>query len=419
MKYVIIGGCIAACGAVEGIRSQDREGLITIIDGEKTGAYTRPLISYYVSDPDRYRNIEYRSRYFWEQNKVIIKEAWAEKIDRINRKVFLDNGEEIEYDRLLLATGASPVIPSISGAAQDWIGTFYTLRDAKKLNRELKPGLKAVIIGSGLIGMKAAEALIKRGADVHIIERESNILPRQLSVRAASLLQKHLQGQGLKITLADEVVSILPDHRINLKSGKQLSADLLLMTAGTVPNTSLARQCNLRVNRGIIVDQELKTSDSLIYAAGDVIESLNMLTGQPEVMALLPHAHLEGYRAGRNMAGGREKIGGSIFINAVKLMGWSICSAGNPEAESSRNLYWQKDEKYVELEIKEGRLLRYIAINIPEITGPLTNAIERKVRVAEEGWQSFLEQGPALSTIPGEYWKSLREVAINAARKRS
>ncbi len=415
MKYVIIGGCIAACGAIEGIRSKDAEGQIIVIDGEKRGAYTRPLISYYLSDPDRYTDIDYRSPEFFKDHRVEVIKARAEAIDRSRQILILDNGEEIDYDRLLIATGANPVMVPIPGADQDWVKPFYTLGDAEQINQDILFAREVVVIGSGLIGMKAAEALHKRGLTVHIVEKESHILPRQLTPGTAVFMHRNLAKEGIDIIAGDEVAVIHPEHQVELKSGRILSADLVIMAVGTRPNAELAVKSGLTVKQGIVVDSYLRTSDDNIYAAGDAAETLNVISGQPEVMALLPHAHREGYLAGCNMGGQDTRDRGSVPMNSVKLLGRNICSAGAAGDEKGELLTWHDNDQLLEIQVRENYLIRYIAINMPQVAGPLTNAIEKKILVAAGDWQEFMEVGPALANIPPAYWQELRRLEANGS----
>ncbi|NLO20461.1 MAG: NAD(P)/FAD-dependent oxidoreductase [Syntrophomonadaceae bacterium] len=410
MKYLIVGNGIAACGAVEGIRNKDKNGEITIIDGEKRGAYTRPLISYYLSDPDAYRDINYRSPNFFREQQVKVVPAQALHIDPALQRLTLDDGRQLSYDKLLLATGSRPVQLPIPGAEQAWVKNFYTLQEAEEIQDELEKVQQAVIVGSGLIGMKAAEALYKRGRSVQLLEKESRILPRQLSPGPAGFLQTYLSKQGWDIILGEEVTLIHPDHKVELKSHRLIPADLVIIAAGTRPQLELARQAQLQVNRGIVIDSYFRTSDDNIYAAGDVAETMNITSGKPELMALLPHAHQEGYLAGCNMAGYNSPDTGNILMNSLRLLGWNICSAGALEDQEADLLSWGNKEQLLELKIKDNFLRGYVAINVPEVVGPLTNAIRHKISIPAGGWEEFINQGPSLKNIPLTYWQELRRI---------
>ncbi|MDD3269356.1 MAG: FAD-dependent oxidoreductase [Syntrophomonadaceae bacterium] len=409
MRYVIIGSCIAAMGAVEGIRSIDKKGLITIIDGEQRGAYTRPLISYFLAKPYKFKDIRYRSPEFLAANGVEVINAMAEQINRTDKQVVLNDGQIIPYDHLLIATGAYPVMPDIAGIEKSWIKTFYTQADAESLNALLAEGQEAVIIGSGLIGMKAAEALWQRGLKVSIVEKDAYMLPRVLSSGSAVILNSLINGAGINIRCAEELTAVLPDHQLEFASGMKLHADLLILALGTRPRSELAVACGIKVNKGIVVNNYLQTSDENIFAAGDVIETRNILTGENEIMALLPQAHKEGFLAGCNMAGHKIAYTGGIFQNSVNIMGVSICSAGSLSDAAYTSLIWKQDEKYLELFLDGSYLYKYTAINLPELSGPLTAAIERRIMIEETAWRTFMA-APSLSTIPPAYWHKIGDI---------
>lgn len=410
MRYLIIGSGIAAVGAVEGIRELDQDGEAILLDAEGKGAYSRPLISYFLADRQKHHNIDYRSRDFFVSNNIQLINARAEKISRREKKVTLENGQDIAYDKLLIATGAAPFSPPVEGINRDWVRCFYTLEDVQSIDSMLPNCKKAVVLGSGLIGLKAAEALVKRGLEVTVVEREGHIMPRNLSKGSASFLTEHLEAKGIRIICSAQLDQIKPDHTLLFKDGSNLEADLLIMAAGTRPQTELAVECGLEVKKAIVVDEQLRTSDEDIFAAGDVIETRNLINGKTEIMALLPHAHEEGYLAGCNMAGKNSIYQGNIFMNSVQLLGWSICSAGQAEWDKGTVLCRKKDDSLLELLIDGEHLLAYLAVNLPEISGPLTNIIKKKISIPEVSWQEFMQTEPSLSSFPPAVWQDIRGV---------
>ncbi|HOQ09916.1 MAG TPA: FAD-dependent oxidoreductase [Syntrophomonadaceae bacterium] len=412
MKYVIIGNGIAAAGAVEGIRSRDRESPIAIIDGEQRGSYSRPLITYYLAGKRKAEQMHYRPPAFFHQQGVTVIPDRAVKIDNQTRQVILQSGLVVGYDRLLLATGASPIIPEIPGIRQNGcVKTLYTWQDAEQLDLLVTPGQRAVVMGSGLIGIKAAEALYQRGMQVTIIEKQTQILPRLLSRTSAELVKEHLQDKGIEIITGQEVTRINGDNGVELADGRILTAQLVIVAIGTRPNLSLAADCGLAVNQGVLVDSHLRTSDANIFAAGDVIETNDILTGYPAVMALLPLAHREGFLAGQNMAGAACSYPGGLLINSVHVLGMNIIGAGSPQIPGQTWL-WQQGNHYLELVTESGRLVRYIALNMPQVTGPLTSLIEKQMEIQDSLWQEFISQ-PGLNRLPPMYWEAIKEVADN------
>jgi NADPH-dependent 2,4-dienoyl-CoA reductase/sulfur reductase-like enzyme len=312
----------------------------------------------------------------------------------------------IDYDRLLLATGASPLIPELPGIEHPRVKTLYTWKDAEEIAALVETGATAVILGSGLIGLKAAEALHQRGMKVVIVEKQEQILPRLLSPWSATIALRHLQEQGIQVLTGHQAVSISESGEVELDHGAKIPAQLVIVAVGNRPNQSLAREAGLKTGKGIIVNQYLQTSDPDIWAAGDVIETHNILSGAAEVMALLPLAHLEGYLAGCNMAGQAVRYPGAIFLNAVHFMGMHIIAAGEPN-RSGTVLQWQQGSSSLEMTIDGDYLLRYIAINLPGITGPLTAIVEQQIRIELKEWQEFIRE-PSMASLPAAYWAEMR-----------
>lgn len=406
MRYVIIGNCIAAAGAVEGIRSADQKGEITIIDGEKRGCYTRPLISYLLAGSKPSSLLYYRPEEFFTQQQARVIAGRAVRIDPAEGQVVLEDGRSVDYDRLLLATGASPVIPGLPGIEQPWVKTLYTWKDAEEIEALIEAGGTAVVLGSGLIGIKAAEALHQRNMKVVIVEKQEQILPRLLSPWSATAATRHLEEQGIQVLTGREAMSITEQHQVELDNGVKIPAQLVIVAVGTRPNQALARDAGLETGQGIIVNRHLQTSNPNIWAAGDVIETRNILSGTAEVMALLPLAHLEGYLAGCNMAGKSANYPGGIFLNAVHFMGMHIIAAGDPNS-SGTVLSWQEGQSSLELTIDGEYLVRYISINIPGITGPLTAITEKQMKIAAGEWQEFIQQ-PSIANLPAAYLAETR-----------
>lgn len=411
MQYVIIGNGIAAAGAVEGIRHLDKEGAITVIDGERRGSYSRPLITYYLTGKRKPEQMRYRSERFFQQHRVKVLPEQALKIDPQAGQVMLRSGQVLGYDRLLLATGASPVIPEIlEKNGCDRVKTMYTWQDAEQLDLLIKPGQPAVVMGSGLIGLKTAEALCQRGMRITIIEKQPQVLPRLLSGPSAQLVGEHLLNCGMEILTSREVTGLQEDGQvIELDNGRKIEAQLVIAAVGTKPNISLAVGGGLAADHGIKVDGYLRTSVANIYGAGDVIETVDILSGRPNIMALLPLAHREGFVAGQNMAGGTYSYPGGIFMNSVNLMGMNIMAAGTPSAVGT-TWQWRENDQYLEITTEGSCLKHYIALNMSQVAGPLTTIIERQMNFPESFWPEFIRQ-PDLTSLPRLYWEELREVS--------
>ncbi|MGE5454355.1 MAG: NAD(P)/FAD-dependent oxidoreductase [Methylocystaceae bacterium] len=405
MRQVIIGGSIAAVGAISGIRSVTPDDEIIVINGEAGELYSRPLISYYLAG-NRQQNSSYPYPNFLENNQVTLLNDWVLGIDRENRQIKLKNGQLVAYDRLLLATGSLPVNLNLPGNDTTPVYNFYTQDDADKL-RELAPGIQnAVVIGSGLIGIKAAEALHSMGIKVTVLEREAALMPRMLSPLVAARVAAELEQVGISCHPSQQVVS-LAEGQVQLKDGTSLATELVIMATGVKPRTELAADCGLVIEQGIVVNEWLQTSDSVIYAAGDVAQVTNLVSSQTEVMALLPLAREQGWAAGVNMAGGKQIYPGGVPLNAVRVGSLAVTSGGlsnNPDLSWGK---WQQGDRYLELFARDDRLVGFIALNMPEVGGPIYNSLIRPLNLRIGEWQHFIAS-PSLSTIPSTYWAQLR-----------
>ncbi len=200
MKYVIIGNSAAAIGTIQGIRQIDKTGQIVVISDEKYHTYSRPLISYWLKGDVTEENMRYRDEDFYEKNDVdTLFETRVTKINSDKKTVTIKNGNEISYDKLMVATGSKPFVPPMEGL--DKVKnkfTFMKLDDAKAVKETAAEGAKVLIVGAGLIGLKAAEALEHYGADMTVIDLADRILPSILDEEASAIMQKHIESKGVK-----------------------------------------------------------------------------------------------------------------------------------------------------------------------------------------------------------------------------
>lgn len=378
-NYVIIGGSAAAVGCVEGIRSVDRDGLITIVSGEPYHTYSRPLISYLLCGKTDEQRMKYRPDSFYHNNRVkFIAGMRARSVDAAARKVKLESGECLAYDELLLATGSSPFIPPIEGlggVTQKF--TFMSLDDAKALDAALaaQPEARVLIMGAGLIGLKCAEGIANKAGHITVVDMADHILPSILDADAAQMVQEHIESKGIEFILSDSVKACSAG-KAALASGRTLDFDILVVAVGVRPNTSLAEKAGAKVERGIVTDLHCRTTAPHIWAAGDCAQSLDAVTGQSRVLALLPNAYMQGECAGKNMAGGDAVYDHAIAMNAIGFFGLHIITAGSYDGEA----WTEKTEKtYKKLITKDNRLVGYMMIGDVARAGIYTSLVRDRV----------------------------------------
>jgi NAD(P)H-nitrite reductase large subunit len=360
MKYVIIGNSIASVGCIEGIRKTDKDGSITVISEEAYQTYCRPLISYLLMGRTTEEKIRYRTEGFFADNKVVsMLGKKAVKVDGARKEVVLEDETVIPYDKLLVATGSKPFVPSMAG--MDKIKkrfTFMTMDDAKALGQALTKQSRVLIVGAGLIGLKCAEGILDRVKGITVVDLAPRILPSILDETGSARVQAWLEQKGLTFHLEDSVVEFLDDTAL-LKSGTVVPYDVVVLAVGVRPNTELLREAGAAVGKGIKVNDHCATTLPDIYAAGDCTECHDISLGLERILALLPNAFLQGECAGANMAGHDTVFDKAVPMNAIGFFGLHIITAGSYVGDE--RLYQSKDG-YKRLFIRDGLLKGYILI---------------------------------------------------------
>ncbi len=375
-QYVIIGNGVAAAGCIEGIRSVDKDGKIVVVSEEKHPVYCRPLISYYLENKTDAERMNYREADFYEKNGCeVLYGKKAVKIDTDTKKVMLDDGTELNYSSVCTAVGSSPFVPSFKGLETvENKFSFMTLDDAKMIEAAVTESSKVLIVGAGLIGLKCAEGLHDRVADIIVCDLADRVLSSILDNDCAALMQRRLEENGINFMLGDSVAEFEKDRAV-MQSGKTVDFDTLVLAVGVRANTELIKNAGGEVNRGIIVNEYMKTSLSDIYAAGDCTESEDISCGQKKVMALLPNAYFQGHTAGINMAGGNEVFNKAIPMNSIGFFGLHAMTAGSYDGE----VYEEKsDEKIKRLFTRDGYLIGFMLIGDTERAGIYTSLIREK-----------------------------------------
>ena len=393
MKYVLIGNSAAATACIEGIRTQDTKGEITVISSESRSAYGRPLISYALLGKIKKENMDYRPPEFYEANNVILKLGeTVTKIDAKAKQVVLESGEKVAYDKLLVATGSRPFVPPLAGLDKvEKKFTFMTYADMEAIGAAISPDKNVLVLGAGLIGLKCTEGLLARVGKVTVVDMSDRILPSVLDSEGAAIVQKHLEECGVKFVLGDSAEAF-EANQVKLKSGKKIEFDILVVAVGVRPNVELVKDAGGKVNRGIVVGDNMKTSLSDIYAAGDCTEGYDKSIGANRILALLPNAAFQGKCAGINMAGGNSSFTDGIPMNALGLFDCHIVTAGIYEGGC---VTYTSANEYKKLFVKDGKLAGFILINAIEGAGIYTSLIREGVSLGGVDWE-LLTQKPQL-----------------------
>lgn len=383
-KYIIIGNSAAAIGGVQGIRKADQENEILMITSEPWETYSRPLISYWLQGKVKRKKMGYRDASFYEKNNCEVRYATSvEKINPDKKTLLLSDGETVAYDNLLVATGSVPFVPAMKGLPADLkdaknIFTFTTLEDAIGVRAVLNEESKVVILGAGLIGLKAAEAMVKQSQSVTVVDLANRVLPSVLEEKSGEMVKNHLVEQGIDFILETSITEIM-DKEVFLSDGRKLPYDVLILAVGTKPECSLVQAAGGEIGRGIITDDHQKTTLANVYAAGDCTQSHDITSETDKNMAILPNAFLQGEVAGVNMAGGEAVYGQAFPLNSVGFMGLYILTAGTYEGEAHEV---ENPGEYKKIFIKDNILKGFIIIGDCMRGGIYTDLIREQIDLA-------------------------------------
>jgi phenylglyoxylate dehydrogenase epsilon subunit len=371
-KYLIVGSSHAGLSAIEAIRIQDMGGSITLLSQEESLPYSPTILPYVVAGKVDAGNV-----YLMKQNELdaygitFRRGAKVVKVNPVPHTVTLRTGESLEYEKLLLATGADPAIPPIPGLKNAPFHVLRTLEHAKQLRQAAQAATSAVILGAGLIGMHAAESLAKAGLRVSVVEALPYVLPGYFDAQAAGLIQKIFSEQGINILTGSAVTRIASSNgacALSLESGLDLSADLLVVATGVKPRVS-----------------SISSSDVQVDQAKSFFDATRVVQGT------LPTAVEQGRTAGLDMVGdpALKPYPGGVPMNTYKFFGhraFSIGLAGNGQRRNDLEvdlMFLPFSQQYQKLVYKGNKLVGVSCINSVLDPGIMYQLIKRQVDLTE------------------------------------
>ena len=412
-KYLIIGSSHAALEAVSAIRMQDPEGSLTMITRDSHLPYSPTVLPYVVSGRSQADNVALRDQSYFEQHSVeFIPNRSLSSIEPSSNTVVLDNGDCWQYEKLLLATGASPIIPPIPGLSDTKHLVLRTLEDAIALRDASKNAKKAVVLGAGLVGMHGAENLAEAGLDVTIIEMQTQVLPGYFDPQAAGLIQSAFDQHGITMKMGHKAISIAPQNDsqqhlnqqnqdqentgccIELENGEVLDADLLLVSTGVRPVIDYCSGSSLETDQGILVDDHMSTNQKNIWAAGDVAQATDFYSETKVTTGILPDAVEQGRIAGMAMSDDPclKNYTGGVPINTYTFYGQQAISVGASDISKTElspenleiKLAVDREKGYFQKIIfKDNRLQGISGINAALDPGIMWQLILRRIDLGE------------------------------------
>lgn len=391
MKYVVVGNSAAGLFAVEELRRRDPEGKITVLTADNVPYYSRCLTTYYIAGDIPLGRLYLRPDDFAPRLGLEI--AYGAEVTGLNvqkQVVITQDGREWPYDRLLLATGASANTLTVPGADLPEVFTLRHMSDARAIDALIPSCREAVVVGGGLVSLKSAYALLKRGLKVTVVVSSTRVLSQMLDNRSARYVAGHLANHGLNLILGADVAGINGREHVEsvtLSYGRELAAQLVIVGKGVRPNTGYLAGSPIAVGQGIQVNDRLETSAPNVYAAGDVAETWDRVLEKYTVNATWPNATAQGRIAGANMTGAGERYLGSMGFNSVDFFGLSVISAGVVKlpALANEGSAWQVREQwkpgpwgipaYQRLVFKDEILKGYVLLGDTSRAGILTGLI--------------------------------------------
>ena len=397
MNIVIIGNSAAGTAAIEAIRENHRENTIIQLSDEEHPLYSRCLLSYYMAGSIDKQGLLYRDKDFHKKMDVQLhagKGSRAVNLDTENRQVTCDNGDAFNYDRLLIATGASAKLPDNIPGDIDGIFVLRNLTDVEAIKKKTRDAKNAVVLGGGLIGIKAAIALNACGLKTTVVIRSNRVLSQMIDYDASQIIAKELLKNNIEVMTQTDISEVRStDNKLTgLKTdgGQVLDCELLVVAKGVTPNTGLIENTDITLDWGIKTDARMQTGHENVFAAGDVAETFDIALEDYNVNALWTCAVQQGRIAGLNMTENKNPISytGALGMNSLNICNISLISFGitSPKEESKYKipvLSRPEQNRYKKIVIDgNNRIKGIILMGSNANAGVLLSLIQRKIDVS-------------------------------------
>ena len=378
-RVVIIGAGIAGVSAAEAVRDHAPQAEIVLLSKEEAFPYQRLNLTRLLAGEFPEKNLPLHAEAWYDNHHIDLRRGVsANRLLLTEKAVQLDSGELIQFDQLIVATGAHPFVPPDLDAALNQVYTIRTAEDVRQILSVVQPGTEVVCIGGGILGLETAGALAKHQANVTVLESFDYLMPVQLNPAGSRVMEKHLGTLGIEVithALVDRMVGDGAVTGVHLKRGRLLPADVVVITAGDRANAELLEQAGLTVKKGVLVDNFLRTSNPDIYAVGDVAEHDGIRYG-----SWSPAMYM-GKIAGMNAAGVPTEFGGIPRSHTLKVVGLPMLSIGTITAAdgSYRMIEDHAGNGYRMFMFRDGRFVGCVLIGKIKLLKPVRKAIQARL----------------------------------------
>jgi NAD(P)H-nitrite reductase large subunit len=423
MQHVILGAGPAGVIAAETIRKHAPHDEIVIVGDEPEAPYSRMAIPYLLMGQIGESGTQLRQDAgHYARQRITLRRGCATGVDTNARRVQLDDGTALDYDRLLIATGSSPASPPIPGIHGAGVHTCWTLKDARAILDLAKPGARVVQMGAGFIGCIILEALAARDVQLTVVEMGDRMVPRMMGPTAGGMIRDWCEAKGVKVHTGARVEAI--DHAgsassgllarivhavglgaqapdaplsVRLSTGERIPADLVISATGVRPNIGFLQGSAITCLVGVLTDEHLQTSVPGVYAAGDCAEAFDKVSGKTIVSAIQPNAAEQARVAALNMVGQHTELRGVTQINVLDTLGLISASFGNWQGVPGGQQVELTDReagRHLSLQFDGDQLVGCNSIGWTEHVGVMRGLVEGEVHLGD--WKDELLKDPTL-----------------------
>ena len=438
MKHVILGAGPAGVIAAETLRKHAGADSVTLVGDEPEPPYSRMAIPYLLSGKIQEDGTHLRhGADHYKKLGIAIERGRAGQVDTGRREVVLDDGRRLAFDRLLIATGASPIRLPIPGLDGPGVHPCWTLADARAIQARALPGARVLLMGAGFIGCIILDPLFARGVKLTVVEMGDRMVPRMMGPTAGSMIKQWCEAKGVTVItgakveaversagqpgLLGKIASAVGFHAaaegapmtVRLSGGQKLDVDLVISATGVRPNIGFLQDSGIKCLVGVLTDEHLQTNVPGVYAAGDCAEAFDKVSGKTIVSAIQPNAAEQARTAAQNMLGRETALRGVTQINVLDTLGLVSASFGNwqgvPGGEHAE-LTDRAARRHLSLQFQGDRLVGCNSVGWTEHIGMMRGLVEGEVRVGE--WKQRLLDDPTL--LAQAYLDSAQQQARHA-----
>jgi len=398
MHHVILGAGPAGVIAAETIRKHAPADRITLVGDEPEPPYSRMAIPYLlIGNVDESGTYLRKSPTHFTDLRIDVLRARAKSVDVKQRSVTLSDGQVLAFDKLLIATGSTPVRPPIRGIDCKGVHNCWTLDDARAIMALAVPGARVLQLGAGFIGCIIMEALAARGVQLSVVEMGDRMVPRMMGPTAGGMIRDWCEAKGVKVYTGTKVESIEAGAplSVRLSDGSHVPADLVISAAGVKPSIGFLESSGITCLLGVLTDEHLQTNVPGIYAAGDCAEAFDKVSGQTIVSAIQPNAAEQARVAALNMVGKVTALKGVTQINVLDTLGLISTSFGNWQGVPGGQQVELTDKaagRHLSLQFKDDVMVGCNSVGWTEHVGVMRGLVEGQVHLGE--WKDRLLQDP-------------------------